>query len=287
MPVDADRPAALPPTRRIELPGRGSTVVLSNLPNSVHLSVPEAGLRTENGVGRPKPVLVLLHGLTATAQHDWGPVFATLSSRFDVVAFDQRGHGEGIRDGRPFRLVDCADDVAAVADVLGVERVVPVGYSMGGLVAQLVWRRHPDRVAGLVFCATGCRFAPPATGVRAQLGRVRGRVRTALSSRRGEGAVGPLDSASTPSHTPGAYQQGWEECRRFDSRPWIGEVDVPTAVLVTEADRVVPAWIQRELADALPGAVTIPLEDAEHGAPFLRPDRFAPRLLEACEHVLR
>ena len=57
------------------------------------------------------------------------------------------------------RLEDCADDVIRVADALGVERIVPVGYSMGGAIAQLVWQRHPDRVAGMVLCATAGSFA--------------------------------------------------------------------------------------------------------------------------------
>jgi len=54
---------------------------------------------------------------------------------------DHRGHGRGIRSAKPFRLADCADDVAALADRLGIETFIPVGYSMGGTVAQLMWRR--------------------------------------------------------------------------------------------------------------------------------------------------
>src|SRR5438132_3426601 len=47
-----------------------------------------------------------------------------------------RGHGDGIRAGSRFRLEDCADDIAALAEVLGIGRFVAVGYSMGGMVAQ-------------------------------------------------------------------------------------------------------------------------------------------------------
>ena len=72
---------------------------------------------------------------------------------------DHRGHGRGLRDDRPFRLEDCADDVAAVADQLGIERMIVVGYSMGGPIAQLLWRRHSALVDGLVLCSTGAAFA--------------------------------------------------------------------------------------------------------------------------------
>ena len=53
-----------------------------------------------------------------------------------MIAFDQRWHGRGIRSPR-FRFVDCADDVAAVMDELGVEQAIIAGYSMGGAIAQL------------------------------------------------------------------------------------------------------------------------------------------------------
>ena len=51
-----------------------------------------------------------------------------------------------------------ADDTAAVARALDVERPILVGYSMGGAIAQAAWHRHPDLVAGLVLCATSSVF---------------------------------------------------------------------------------------------------------------------------------
>ncbi|MCE2559307.1 MAG: alpha/beta fold hydrolase [Acidobacteria bacterium] len=107
------------------------------------------------------PVLLLMHGLAATALLNWATSFTTLGRGFRVIALDHRGHGRGIRRIGAFKLEDCADDAAALADHLGVERVIPVGYSMGGAVAQLFWRRHPARTAGLVLCATGSRFGGP------------------------------------------------------------------------------------------------------------------------------
>ena len=105
------------------------------------------------------PTVVLLHGWTASADLNWFTCYGPLSDHYRVVAFDHRGHGRGLRSRRAFRLEDCADDVAAVADELGVESFVPVGYSMGGPIAQLVWQRHRERVDGLVLCATAPYFA--------------------------------------------------------------------------------------------------------------------------------
>src|SRR5581483_943674 len=95
--------------------------------------------------------------LGCTAYLSWFPSVEELSKHYRVVSFDQRWHGRGIRSEH-FSLADCADDAAAVADALGIDRLTIVGYSMGGAIAQLVWRRHKHRVDGLVLCATARNF---------------------------------------------------------------------------------------------------------------------------------
>ena len=135
---------------------------------------------------------MLLHGWNATSDLNFFLCYRALGERYRVLAFDQRGHGRGIRTRRLVRLEDCADDVVALADVLGLQRVVPIGYSMGGAVAQLIGRRHPDRVRGLVLCATAGHFNASRderlsflglSGL-AMLARARRRPRPAAGSRR-------------------------------------------------------------------------------------------------------
>src|SRR4051812_31786601 len=129
-----------PPGRTVEVPGRGDTFVYE-------MDGPPGA-----------PVVFLIHGLVASTQLNWFPAFPVLADHYRVVATDLRGHGRGFPVGSRFRLSDCADDVAAVADALGLERFIPVGYSLGGPVAQLTWHRHRDRVEGLVLCATSRNF---------------------------------------------------------------------------------------------------------------------------------
>ena len=134
-------PPKLPPGAAMDLPGRGTTFV-----------------RTLDGpLGAP--TVVLLHGWTATADLNWFTCYQPLAEHFRVVALDHRGHGRGIRSRKIFRLEDCADDAVAVCDVLGIDSFIPVGYSMGGPIAQLIWQRHRQRVAGLVLCATSAYFS--------------------------------------------------------------------------------------------------------------------------------
>src|SRR5690606_7882613 len=104
------------------------------------------------------PTIVLLHGWTSTADLNFFRCYTPLGARYRVLAFDHRGHGHGLRTRASFRLEDCADDVVAMADAMALDRFVAVGYSMGGPVAQLLWHRHPERVAALVLCATAARF---------------------------------------------------------------------------------------------------------------------------------
>src|SRR5258708_28681649 len=137
----------LPVGERVYLPGRGTTFVR----------------RVKGPPGAP--TLLLLHGWMASGGLNWFRVFDALGEHFDVIAVDMRGHGRGIRNGRRFRLADCADDAAATLHALGVGPVIAVGYSLGGPVAQLLWRRHPDKVEGLVLCSTAHRLMP---GMREQ-----------------------------------------------------------------------------------------------------------------------
>ena len=123
----------LPMGRRINLPGRGTIFV-------------------REVAGPPgAPTVVLLHGWIASGGLNWYHVFGPLSEHFNVIAPDLRGHGRGIRSPRRFKLRDCANDVAALVRHLDTGPVIAVGYSMGGPVAQLLWREHRDLVSGLVL----------------------------------------------------------------------------------------------------------------------------------------
>ena len=93
------------------------------------------------------PPVILLHGVGMTADLNWGATYVDLCRHFRVVAPDLPGHGRGIRPWARFSIEECADHIVALADSLGIRRFIACGYSMGGLVAQQLWRRHPDRIS--------------------------------------------------------------------------------------------------------------------------------------------
>ncbi|MDQ1446500.1 MAG: hypothetical protein QOI20_2964, partial [Acidimicrobiaceae bacterium] len=265
----------------MKLPGRGTTFVRD-------LAGPPGA-----------PVLMLLHGWTVDADLNWFTAYRTLGRRFRVVAMDHRGHGRGIRTWRPFRLEDCADDVAALAEQLGLDRIIPVGYSMGGPIAQLTWRRHRGLVDGLVLCATARSFAsrdprqrlllssllPLSAAARLAPAALRTRVTDTLINTRTQGR--PLADWAASEFKLGdaaAMMQAGSAIGRFRSTEWLGQVDVPTAVVVTTRDQLVSPRRQLLLAESIPGATVHPVE-GDHAACVTAAARFVPALLAACIDV--
>jgi 3-oxoadipate enol-lactonase len=234
-----------------------------------------------------------------TAALNWFGCFEPLGQWFHVVALDHHGHGRGVRSRRTFRLEHCADDVAALAEVLGLQTIIPVGYSMGGPIAQLTWRRHPSLVGGLVLCATAQRFVGTRRTDRAFTSGVFGlsvaaslspatlreRAAAAILNNRFDGTpMGEWAAGELRSNDPVSMLQAGLALRLFDSGSWSPEIDVPTAVVVTTADAVVSPKRQLALAEAIPSAKVFRIT-GDHGVPGHRPKVFAPVLIAACRAV--
>ncbi len=274
--------AAAPLTRLVELPGRGVT-------------------RVWECAGPPgAQTLVLIHGVTFTAELNWGKVFAPLSRHFRVIAIDLRGHGDGIRAGSRFRLEDCADDIAALAEILDISQFVAVGYSMGGMVAQLLYRRHAPLLSGLVLCATArnvlgspmeklAALTLPTAAAAIQWNPL---LQPMSAEFLGMTLLGSVDDPATARWartqlrrtTLATAISATRAVCEFTSHTWIGEVDVPTAVVVTARDRIVPVSRQMKLARAIPGA-SVHEVDADHAVCVTAPQLFTPILLQACWSV--
>jgi 3-oxoadipate enol-lactonase len=220
--------------------------------------------------------------------------YRALSEHFRVIAIDHRGHGRGIRSNNTFRLSDCADDAAALADQLGIATFIPVGYSMGGTVAQLMWKRHEQRVRGLVLAATAAHFITSkqertAFNVLGGLGAIARftpkSVREAISDRiylsRKTMTWEPWATQQVADHEWRQILEAGSALGRFDSRAWLENIDVPTAVIMTTEDRVVDPDRQKILAASIRDAHVYQLA-ADHDAVFARSHEFVPMLVEAC-----
>jgi 3-oxoadipate enol-lactonase len=270
------------------------------LPQGRELDLGDLGSLFVREVAGPPgaPTVVLLHGWTATADINWYTCYSALGEHYRVVAFDHRGHGRGLRSRRTFRLEDCADDVVAVADALGIDSFIPVGYSMGGPIAQLAWQRHPDRVDGLVLCATTPYFAGKRperlsfmglTGLAA-LARftpvqARDWITDQVYLQRKSGSWGAWATEQVAHHDWKAILQAGKAIGDFSSSDWVRDIDVPTAIVVTMDDPVVPVRRQAKLFEWIPDAEAFRVQGG-HDAIVANAKRFVPQLLRALDSVV-
>jgi len=247
------------------------------------------------------PTVVLLHGWFASGGLNWFQAFEPLSRHYRVLAPDLRGHGRGIRSHEPFRLTDCADDVAELLRVLDSGPAIAVGYSMGGPVAQLLWRRHSARVSGLVLCATSPAPVDRGRDSRVFGGMMAGVVKasramswtTTAPRTMARWATAPFP-ARRPRHLSRwaleemqrhdyttLFEAG-QELARYDARRWIKRVDVPTSVVVTGRDAAIAPERQKRMAETIPGATLHPLDDGHLAC--MNP-AFGTTVLAACHDV--
>ena len=263
-------PPSLPPGQVINLTGRGEVFI------------------RDSGGAPANPVVLLLHGWTASADLNFFPVYAQLASSYRVIALDLRGHGRGMRSTEPFSLEDCADDAAALLGQAGAEEVIVVGYSMGGPVGLLLARRHPGQVAALVMQATALEWRR--TARERMVWRLLSVLEVGLRLGTGAGFVERLlrqaieEAPELDVHRPwlaAEFRRGLAReladagraLSRYDAQPWAGQLGVPAVSLITTSDRLVRPSKQRELAAALHAHV---IEvDADHDLPLVKSDEYA------------
>jgi len=120
------------------------------------LTVQAGGVRlhyTESGRGDP---VLFVNGLGADLTV-WSMQMANLARDHRVVLYDHRGTGLSDRPADGYGMESLADDAAGLLEALSIPSAHLVGHSMGGLIAQLVALRHPERVRSLVLAATSVR----------------------------------------------------------------------------------------------------------------------------------
>jgi pimeloyl-ACP methyl ester carboxylesterase len=269
-----------------------------DLPDGRWLDLPRRGrtwLTDAPGPTPDAPAIVLLHAVGCTGQLTWFPAIPRLAERYRVITFDQRWHGRGITSER-FLISDCADDVAALVDELGLDRPIIAGYSMGSVVAQRVWRQHPDVVGGLILAASTAHFRTNGrerlfhAGMEIGMGLSATLSRSSMVNRASTAAVEALDAdrADTArwamnqwrATSPWTIGQAVASLGRHHSNPWLPHVDVPTAIVVTTRDRALPPSRQRALAERIPGA-TVHEAECGHAGCVLEHRAFVPAFLEA------
>jgi pimeloyl-ACP methyl ester carboxylesterase len=238
------------------------------------------------------PLLVLIHGWSLDGEMTYHRILPALAERYRIVMPDLRDHGHSDWIRGRYDVVQLADEVAGVLDALQLPKAIVFGYSLGGMVAQELTRRHHRLVGSLVLAATAARPVPK-WRLLTRLAFFGGRLVGRISRREGvliTMAALRMSGALDPAHErwihdglmrrdAGLFYEAGAAAMRFDSRDWVGRLGVPVTVVVAGQDLIVPTATQEELAALVPGAKVVRLDDAGHESILTRPDVYIALLL--------
>jgi pimeloyl-ACP methyl ester carboxylesterase len=236
-------------------------------------------LRVERSGGGAGPTLVFLHG--ATLDHRmWQPQIDALADRHPCVRYDLRGHGgSDLPTATPYRHYE---DAAALIDHLGLDRVIPVGHSIGGLYALELALARPDRVVGLaMICMSGLGRPPFPDEVIAMFAAIRAAARDhGLDAARAIWARGGWFAAAREQPALAAQLERW--LAEYSGWHWthanpadnlvppalerLGALAVPTLVVDGGRDLAYNHEIAVELVRGVPDATLLALPAAGHMA---------------------
>lgn len=226
------------------------------------------------GTGVP---LLLIHGFPLSRKI-WAPQLAALADKFRLIAPDLRGFGASDAPQGPYSMDLFSDDLVALLDHLGIDRIVACGMSMGGYVLFNLLERYPGRVSAACFMVTK-------GGADDEAGKER---RTRLGREvlaKGPGAVATpfsqlLFAPGTEKERPalfgeilqimlGSSAQGLAGGllamrERRDYSDLLGSISIPSLVIGAELDQAIPATESRKLAAGIPGAELTIIPSAGH-----------------------
>jgi pimeloyl-ACP methyl ester carboxylesterase len=233
----------------------------------------------------PAVLLVMGLGLSAGA---WWRTVPVLARRLRVITFDNRGVGRSPAFSHAYTTEAMADDAVSVLDAAGLERAHVYGISLGGMVAQQIALRHPDRVRSLVLGATspgGPRAVRPDAEVQAFFRRRPG-------MRAEEAAWASVEFNYGPRCRREHYERIEEDVERRLAHPFparayraqmfagavhnclgrLSRIAVPTLVVHGRHDRMIPVDNGRLIAERIPEARLRILEESGHLYPTEEPE---------------
>jgi 3-oxoadipate enol-lactonase len=238
------------------------------------------------------PAVLLLHGLGANGL-SWILQFDALGEAgYRPIAPDVPGFGESPYDGRGWSIVWVSRAIADLNKELGIVPAHVVGISMGGIIAQQLVLDHPRVVRKLVLVNTFSVLRPKQLsgwfyflqrfilvhllGLPAQATFVAKRIFPGHDQQ----AMRDLLVAQINQADPRAYRAAMRSLGLFNSSKRLGEISAPTLVITGDRDTTVPMASQKILADRIPSARQVIIQNAGHAATIDQPAAFSAALLD-------
>jgi pimeloyl-ACP methyl ester carboxylesterase len=251
----------------------------------IHPQSPASAGQGAGGGGEP---LLCVHGLACDTLA-WLPQLAAFSAEFRTVIFDNRDVGQSSMADGDYEIADMARDALALADHLELDSFHLVGISMGGAIAQEIAIQAPERVRTLTLAVTfpaGGRYAQRLSevwGARVrQVSREQHIDELMLMNHSEEFYENPeavewlrgMILQNPHPQPPEAFGRQLAACGRHDTRDRLGGLEMPTHVIGSERDILVPVWKSQEIASLIPGAKLTVLPGAPHGVSLERAEEF-------------
>ncbi|MDP9067034.1 MAG: alpha/beta hydrolase [Actinomycetota bacterium] len=237
------------------------------------------------------PVL-LLHAFPLNSQM-WEPQIESLGDRFRFIAPDLTGFGESDAPDDGYSLGRWAEEIEALLDELGLDRVVLVGLSMGGYLAFECLRRSRERFSALVLADTKAEADPPEAIEKRtkQQAMVREGGRDDLIAALTGALLGEATNEKKPDvvervrtlmDNPSAGFIGALQAmkQRPDSSGELAAIDIPTLIIVGENDAVTPPDASRKMHEHIGGSRLVVLPEAGHLSNLEAPEAFNGALAE-------
>jgi len=258
----------------------------------------------EKGSGDP---LLLIMGLAADSTA-WMFQVPDFAKRYRTVTFDNRGVGRSSKPPGPYTIHLMADDAAALLDALDIRRAYVLGVSMGGMIAQELAIRHPERVRGLILA---CTFPEPDTDVERQrefgMQQFGGTVTASGEMQIDLTALDPLmffqhllprvfNQSFIDTELPrlmqlfaGALQYGFSmeailgqvaAVMGHRATDRLHQIKAPTLVITGDADLLISPGNSDVLARSIPGAKLVKVPGGSHGFNLETPEVFNRHVLD-------
>ena len=236
------------------------------------------------------PILVLSNSL-GTNLGMWDDQASVLRERFQLLRYDQRGHGESPVPSGPYKIEDLGLDLLALLDWLEIGRASFCGLSIGGLVGMWLASEAPERVERLVLCCTALRFDSDFYDARAH--KVRAEGVGSIADTVLERWFTPEFRATRPetvewagSMLRGTPTEGYAGCcevlRDADMRSRLGEIRAPTLVIAGAEDPAATVDQAEEIHDSIAES-RLAVVEAAHLANVEQPEAVTREILEHLE----
>lgn len=261
----------------------------------IYFDIEGAGLVPDGPKMRTKPIAFIIHGGPGADHSSYKPTFSTLSDRLQLVYYDLRGQGRSQRGAKEtYTLENNIEDLEALRQYLGLDKIALIGTSYGGMVALSYATRYPEKISHLVVIASTAsnhflerakeiladRGSPEQIAIAAKLWQ--GNFKTEAELREYFDVMGSLYSLNyDPEKAAESWQRtifsidainvAFSSClRSYNVLDKLSKITAPTLIIGGQKDWICPPEFSEAIAKNLTNSQLLIFENCGH---LIRADR--------------